>query len=545
MQPIDLYNNAIYIDSWNLIAKKAFNYWCNKKHKSPIYDTLCFDTETTGIVFGEGAYFKANDKTVIKVQDVFAFNISLCFLYKDRLALVSAECGTELFEQVKYLLSKRGPKVAHNSRFDLKVGIVNNFPIKEPVNCTLTAARIIWNRRKSFGLKALTHLVCPELDGYDAELKKTLTNIKSSHTRAGYPKDYCNYSFIPRDTLNKYACIDVFITWLLNLNLMPEIYKKHKEVYFRERKIISIVKNTELSGVKIDRKQARLEIVKLKRGIPKDIDLLHKLAGQMFNHRSNKILPQIFLNNLKAPKKFLTKVDKGEVKISTDKEHLMKLYNFTKSKKIKLFIDTLKDLRAKEKLLNTYLKPLLLRAKNNRGIVCCEINPTDTVTGRMASKAPNLQNIPRPTTNIKNAGGNNPVRKIFVPRAGYINSYTDYSQMEIWLTAITCKEPKLIAPLTSGADIHATVAIQLFGERAFDDNGEEYTVLIDDELLNIKINKTKRTQCKKVNFGIIYGMGFRLLAAQIGVTLMEAHEIIQDYFEAYPCIKEQSERNDT
>ena len=522
-----LYNESFKIINAGKLQRNIFRYWTTHNRDS-VYESMTFDTETTGLTFGIPSNLCVGN-TVIKVNNITPFGISLCIPYKEQLALFWGRIGTTLYSECLKILKMKGPKNAHNSRYDLRVFAVNNRKVCGPVDCTLTMARIIWNRRKKFDLKTLTPTVAPELYGYDDDLKAVLRNLKSSHTRAGYPKNYVNYSFLPDEIISEYSMIDAFVTWLLNFRLMPEILEIQKDVYKRERRIISIILKSELRGVQLDRHQAKKEKNKLQSTLPSYKAKLYKLARRRFNERSPKQLLPILRKQFDIPKKMLTKVVKGERKLTTEHDTLEKLMTRMEDGRLNAFLSTLFQVRRINKLVGTYLGPLYDRAKYNNGIVYCNLNPTDTRTGRMASNNPNLHNIPRPDTGIGDEQGN-PIRHCFVGRKGFTNLLSDYEQMEMWMYAAVAGAKRMMSILQAGGDIHASVAYQIFGAEAIDnEHGQRCKVLVGKRFKWLMISKLKRFQCKKVNFGVIYGMGFRALALQIKTKELEARDLLQEW----------------
>jgi DNA polymerase-1 len=526
-----LYEEALIIRKTSLVQENAFDYWRNN-HEDPLHGSLVFDTETTGKVFGESTRVKFGN-SVIDLPGPRVFGISMCMLLKRKLALVWARDPSPLFDRCCELLGNPGTKTAHNARFDIRVCEESGIPVMGPVDCTLTQARIVWNRRQKFGLKELTKVVAPDYYGYDDVLTRTLTNIKTSYSRAGYPKEYANYSFLPDELISEYAMMDAYITWLLRAALFPHIINEHSRVYTREREVMNIVLGIEKTGMCFDRRRAKKEISVLERKIPKILADLYKLVGR-FNPLSPKQLLDIMVNKLKVRKDLLKKRGiKGDaVKLSTAKEMLENVFIDTKtSAKVKQFITLLFELRTANKLVGTYLKPLYRKANANSGIVRFNLNPADTRTSRMTSNNPNLHNAPRPDT-----GHGNPIRACFTVRAGYTNYYQDYSQMEMWLFALLANEEKMLKVLLSGGDIHSAVAIDIYENDAFDENGVETSVFIEEELTQVRINKQLRQRCKAVNFGIIYGMGFKTLAINIKSSLIEAYDLKKAYLENYPGV---------
>jgi DNA polymerase I-like protein with 3'-5' exonuclease and polymerase domains len=498
------------------------------------HNPLVFDFETTGLSFGSPSVMHDIVHNMdIECRDIRPFGIALCFIAKDKLVLVWARAETQLWYECLGLLRTRWIKVAHNARYDLRVAGINNILINGLVDCTLTMGRIIWDRREEFDLKSLSPIVCHELADYEDELKAILKNMRGSYTRAGYPKGYVNYSFIPDEIICIYAMKDAFGTMLLWLRLKPDVVENYLELYKRERKIIKIVKNIEMRGMHFNRIRASVEIAKIKKEVPKLESKLFKICGRPFNQNSYKQLRTILIEDMEIPERMFIR----QGKLTTDVEQLEKVVKKLEgtNDKAKDFVDTLLELRSYQKLNGTYLEPLYRRASYCNGIIFCNINPTDSKTGRMSSNDPNLQNIPRPKTGFAK---HNPVRKCFTNRRGFINFFIDYSQMEMWVFAICAKETKMLDALMRGADIHGTVAYELWGEEALDDNGEEKTILIEGKLVKKKLNKDKRMFVKTVNFGIIYGMGFKGLAKSIKRSLFEAHDILQRYYAKYPRIVE-------
>lgn len=511
MESISLYKDALKITESSKLQRKVFDYWCNNNTDS-VYQALAFDTETTGVTFGIPSFLHISEKTEIKMHNIAVFGISLCIPYKNKLALVWGRLGSELYDDCAKLLAIKGHKVAHNSKFDTKVCKCNNILVNSIVNCTMTMARIVWDRRMKFDLKDLALTVCPEMYGWGDELKALMRNIKSSYTRAGYEKGYANYSFLPNRIISKYAMVDAFVCWLLNLYLRPIINREFKKLYYRERKIISIVTAMEERGMQFDRNRAAAEIIKLNKQAVILTKKLKKLAKKDFNPRSPKqLLPTLL--DIGVPKRLLRKKDK----LSTEKPILLAAVDRIEKSLPKKFVNILLELRSCDKLNRTYMEPLYKRSSYNNGIVYYSINPTNTRTGRMSSSNPNLQNIPRPTSGFQKY---NPVRKCFICRAGYTNLLPDYSQMEMWLFAIFANASKLIDALKRGEDAHDATAIMMCGKSAIGKDG--------------KVKHSIRQKFKQVNFAMIYGMGFRGLAKYLHIPEVEAFDLRREYMDNIP-----------
>ena len=145
-----------------------------------------------------------------------------------------------------------------------------------------------------------------------------------------------------------------------------------------------------------------------------------------------------------------------------------------------------------------------------------KFNQTITATGRISSTEPNLQNIP-----VRMELGR-PIRKVFVPKEGYVFTDADYSQIELRILAHMSGDERLIErPTENPRDIHATTASQVFHVPL-----EEVTPL-------------QRRNAKAVNFGV-YGISALVLAKTLSISRKEAKEYIERYFETYPKVKEVS-----
>jgi len=166
------------------------------------------------------------------------------------------------------------------------------------------------------------------------------------------------------------------------------------------------------------------------------------------------------------------------------------------------------------KLQNTYVETLPALAHPQTGLIHTSYNQAVAATGRLSSSDPNLQNIP-----IRTALGRE-IRRAFVPRDPQnVFLSADYSQVELRLLAHLADDPGLLAAFHEGADVHRRTAALIAG-------------VAEDQ-----VDAEMRSRAKAINFGVIYGMGARALARQIGVKVKEAAAFIETYFETYPGVK--------
>jgi DNA polymerase I-like protein with 3'-5' exonuclease and polymerase domains len=514
----DMLENAVRITKACREQRKAFTHWV--EHNDTVENVLSFDTETTGLQFGMPYPLMLNpDKpaSIIRVQDVTVFGISMAIRVNDRFVLLWGRLGTELYEECCKLLRIRGFKVAFNLRYDLKA-LARSGTIVAPIgNCSLTMARIYWNRRKKVALQKLAEIICPEISDWDDELKPTLRNLRNAYTRAGHPKGYVNHSFLPEDMMCEYTMTDSYVGWIVNYLIYEQVMDTQGEVYDREMKVLHLIKRMEDRGVPFNPRKAKRETIKLQRHVESLQSGMNKLAGVEFSAGSPKQVLQVIVQNVKVPEKLL--MLKG--KLTTEKDTLKAAGEKVKSPRQRKFISKLRDFRSCNKMMSSYLVPLRQRALINNNIVYGSINPADTRTSRMTVKDPALNTIPRPDTGFDE---HNPVRACFKCRPGFHNYFFDYEQMEMWLFAIQAREKRMISHLMSGKDIHAAVCVDVYGKDAYNTDGE--------------IIRTKRQKVKAVNFGIIYGMGIDALADEIDSSRGEAEEFKKEYFQTYPRIPE-------
>ena len=175
-------------------------------------------------------------------------------------------------------------------------------------------------------------------------------------------------------------------------------------------------------------------------------------------------------------------------------------------------IQKILDYRQYTKLNSTYADGLGTYIKED-GRIHSRFNQTITATGRISSTEPNLQNIP-----IRMELGRE-IRKVFVPRDGFLFLDADYSQIELRVLAHMSGDERLIEAYKTAQDIHAITASQVF---------------------HIPLNEVtplQRRNAKAVNFGIVYGISAFGLSEDLSISRKEAMEYIERYFETYPQVK--------
>ena len=228
---------------------------------------------------------------------------------------------------------------------------------------------------------------------------------------------------------------------------------------------------------------------------------IHALSEEPFNINSPKQLGEVLFEKLK-----LSGGKKTGRGWSTNAELLESVADQHE------MIPLVLAYRKIHKLNSTYIEALQrLRAKDGR--IHTSFDQVATVTGRISSLEPNLQNIP-----VRTSEGRG-IRRAFISQSGWSLVDADYSQIELRVLAHMSKDPTMIEAFAKGQDIHRRTAAEVYG------------VSLDD------VTPQMRSAAKAVNFGIVYGISDYGLARNIGVSRAEAAEFIARYFGRYPKVK--------
>jgi DNA polymerase-1 len=264
-----------------------------------------------------------------------------------------------------------------------------------------------------------------------------------------------------------------------------------------------VLRAMEKRGVKVD----RAFLAKLGKEYHAELDVIAKriynIAGGEFNLNSPKQLGDVLFDKLGLAGK--KKTAGGQR--STKESELLKLAGQHP------IIEDILSYRELSKLLGTYIDALpALLDSNDR--VHTHYVQTGAATGRLASKDPNLQNIP-----VKSDLGRR-IRHSFVADKGYTLVDFDYSQFELRIAAILSNDKGLIDIFKAGRDVHAEVAARVFGKNSPLPPHEQ------------------RRRAKVINFGILYGMGVTALQQNLGTNRAEASDFYDQYFAAFPRLRD-------
>ena len=335
------------------------------------------------------------------------------------------------------------------------------------------------------------------------------TNIKFKEI-VGSGKKEITFDYVEIDKALHYAAEDALITMKLYnfLNKRTKI-KKNNFVYNEiDLPLVKVLASIEKNGIKLDINY----LAKLSREFEKDSVFLEEkifmLSGTKFNIGSPKQLGEILFIELKI--KGGKKTKSGT--FSTDSSTLLNL-----SDQGHEIASLVLDWRELTKLKSTYTDALQNQATKKKSRVHTSYGIANTLTGRLSSNDPNLQNIPIRTNNGKR------IRKAFICDTKNILMSFDYSQVELRLAAEISQDENFIQAFQNNIDIHSSTASQIFNVDAN------------------KLDAEMRRKAKAINFGILYGISPYGLAKQLSVTNSEAKKYIDDYFKKYPKIKEYME----
>ena len=269
-----------------------------------------------------------------------------------------------------------------------------------------------------------------------------------------------------------------------------------------ELPLINVLAEMEFSGIQVDLEGLKRLRDRLESEVSNVRKKIHQLAGQEFNVNSTKQLQQVLFTDLNLEPRKKTKTG-----FSTDAQTLEKM------KGDHPIIEELLEYREVEKLRSTYGQGLLNEVGNDERIRAT-FHQTVTATGRLSSVSPNLHNIPVRTEKGK------VFREVFVAQNNHRLLVADYNQIELRCIAHLSSDPGLINAFNDGQDIHTATAAQVFGVNDAD------------------VTKAQREKAKMVSYGLAYGMEAYGLAQRLGIENKEAAKILNDYFSAFPSVKE-------
>ncbi|MDZ4796205.1 MAG: DNA polymerase I [Bacteroidota bacterium] len=450
-----------------------------KKH-----DEICFDTETTGI--------DANDAELVglsfSVKPGEAFYVP-CPADQKRTKDILAQFDSLFADNKKTWIGQ-------NIKYDLLVLKWYDVEIKGNLFDTMLAHYVI----EPDGKRSMD-LLSEKFLGYEPVPIEELIGKKGK--TQGSMRD------VEIEKIKEYAGEDADITLQLKNAFLPLLKKKEVEKVFTQVEIplVKVLVDMEFEGIKVDVDFLAEYSKELEKDAKKAEESVYKQAGVRFNLASPKQLGEVLFDKLKLdPSAKKTKTGQYQ----TGEDVLLKL-----AVKGHPIVDDILTFRELTKLKSTYVDALPELINRKTGRVHTSYGQAVTVTGRLQSNNPNLQNIPVRTDRGKE------VRKAFVPRdSKYVLLSADYSQIELRIVASISGDKNMCKAFQDGTDIHTATAARVYN------------------IAEKEVTKEMRYKAKSVNFGIIYGQGAFGLADNLGITRAEAKEIIDNYKKQFPGIQQ-------
>ena len=323
----------------------------------------------------------------------------------------------------------------------------------------------------------------------------------------GKGKKQITMAEVPVAQAAAYAAADAEVT----LRLVPEL-----EADLRQRNALALLQDMEMPLVPV---LAQMEM----NGVALDSGFLAQMSVELAG-RLGEIETQIYAAvgmpfNLNSPQQLSTALFERLKIEHPDRKRTASGFYSTSADVLELLrgkypvVDLVLEYRELAKLRSTYLEALPLQVNPQTGRIHTSFNQTGSVTGRIASSDPNLQNIP-----IRTELGRQ-VRKAFTAAPGCLLLSVDYSQIELRIAAHMSGDPAMLEAFRLGQDIHTTTAAAIYG------------IPLD------QVDKDQRRRAKGINFGLLYGMSPFGLTRYADLTLAEAENFVAAYFQRFPGVK--------
>lgn len=343
---------------------------------------------------------------------------------------------------------------------------------------------------------------------FDGRLARYLLNPSGDLSFSGACMDYFSAMINEEDPWELLRSYNRFC-WKLSQVLTQKLKESGQWELFRnlELPLMMVLSDMEFAGFRVDPGWLEGFKVLLEQEIARLQTSIDTRAGYAVNINSTKQLGKLLFEEMKIPP-----VKKTKTGYSTDEEVLEQIAQTYP------IAQEILDYRSNAKLKSTYVDNLLLLADEN-DTVHSYLDQTGTVTGRLSSSTPNLQNIP-----VRTEKGRL-LRKAFCAAPGNTLLSVDYSQIDLRVLAHESQDPVLIQAFMEGGDIHTQTAAQIFG------------------VMPLMVTEEMRSSAKAINFGIIYGQGPMGLSLSLGISMREAKEYIDNYFKNFRVVREWIDAN--
>lgn len=475
-----------------LYTKGQLLQWIKKLEKAPLF---AFDTETTSLdymqanIVGLSFAVQTNAEDKEAEPEIEAAYLPLAHDYID--APEQLDFAESLALLTPLLSSDAHKKVGQNLKYDRSVLLNHGITLGGIEFDTMLESYVLDSTGKhdmdTLALKYLGHK-CISFEEIAGKGKKQLT-----------------FNQIAIKEAAPYAAEDADVTLRLHLELqkrlqaIPSLLTVLNDI---EMPLLTVLSDIERGGVEIDSELLQKQSIEIAERLSELEEAAYQEAGKPFNLSSPKQLQSILFDELNLP--VLKKTPKGAP--STAEEVLQELALTYPLPKMII------EHRGLSKLKSTYTDKLPLMVNQETGRVHTSYHQAVTVTGRLSSSDPNLQNIP-----IRTSEGRR-IRQAFKAQPGYKIVAADYSQIELRIMAHLSQDEGLLNAFSSGKDIHRATAAEVF------------SVALDE------VTDEQRRSAKAINFGLIYGMSAFGLAKQLNIGRQEAQTYMDRYFSRYPGV---------
>ena len=485
-----LYPRLVAIKKEEMIRHLVENAPTNYHNVTTIADLL----NMAGVIAGEKAIAVDTETTGVTHDDVIVgYSVTCPIADMHFYVPFRHQTGEQMIDEYDamtaikpFLEDSRILKVLHNVKFDHEKFLFDKYSINM-VNYvdTMILMYVLNENEESYALKKLATKYGKHFGFNDKS-----DTYEELFGKGGFENTPLNVAYI-------YACKDTHLTWSLYQWQLEHLKKQPKLWHIAfdiEMPLIPVLLKMHYRGFNLDMEYAEKYLLELQEQINKMEEELAEYFPDI-NLNSNQQLAEYLYGTLKLPDNHNGSVDKDALKELADEYEGVKI---------------LLEYRKLTKLKSTYIEPLPQKVWDD-GCLHGEINQMGTKTGRLASENPNLQNIPPAA------------RKIFVAPEGKLYMSCDFSKMEIFIACELSGDPNLYDALHSGADVYSVIASKSYGlpiEQCGD--GTVY-----------------RKHAKTALLGCMYGALPFTIAKQVGVSVEEGKEILDNFFNGNPVLTAQ------
>jgi DNA polymerase-1 len=386
-------------------------------------------------------------------------------------------------------------KSAHNGEYDLIVLRRHGLDVANLAFDTMLAEWLIDPASRNLGLKNLAW----------ARLGVEMTPITEL---IGSGRGQTTMEYVAPAAVADYAGADVDMTLRLVELLTPELKERELWPLFTEVEmpLVPILADMEMAGICVDERYLEELSEDFQQQLVQLEDQIWEAAGEKLNINSTQQLSDLLFEKLGLPKYLSRRLKSGHYSTAADVLDNLRSHH--------PIVGLVLQYRELTKLRSTYVDALRALINPETGRVHTSYNQTGTVTGRLSSANPNLQNIP-----IRTELGRR-IRGAFYAQEGWRLLAADYSQVELRILAHISQDPTLLAAFHRGEDIHSSAAAAVYG--------------VPLEAVSTEMRRVAKT----ANFAVTYGVSGYGLAQQTDLNQEEASAFIDTYFSRYPGVRD-------